>query len=345
MSKTNNSLLLVRGAQANIYELQNYLHLRSRFHLRVITSHHPLTPTLLPTTKLWSLTDLPLFPYRRQFFNRVLGGEQWLVGLARIAGESDILHTAETYTPYTHQAVELRRRGRVRKLVCTCWETIPHANEKFARLRRWKKEAYRYVDLFHTPTRRAKAALIKEGVPAKKIRVIPYGVDCTRFHPAPHRPSHPRQPLVLTVARQVPEKGLALFRQLSSEFASQARFMWVSDLPHSKLPALYRQADIFLLPSLATSTWEEQYGFALVEAMASGLPIVTTQTGAIPEVLGQAGLIVPSTSSALSEALNTLLLSSLKRRKLGHLARERALFHYDYLRAGRELAALYNKLA
>lgn len=281
---------LLRASHANEYELQNYSPIAKKHKIQVITSHHPLTKTSIPQIQLWSPTDLPNFPYRRQIFNRLFGGEQWLIGLNNIVKYGDIIHTAETYTPYTHQAVELKKRGVIKKLICTCWETIPHNNEKFAFLRRWKQEVYRYIDLFHTPTQRAANALIKEGVDRNKIKVIPYGVDTKTFCP-PRQKLKNKIPIILTVARRVPEKGLALWEQVREAVGGRAEFRWVSNHPYRDMPAVYQSADLFFFPSLTTPTWEEQYGMALVEAMACGLPIVASNTGAIPEVVGSQGLL------------------------------------------------------
>ena len=294
------TIYLIRGSHANEYELQNYYPLTDKLDIHLITTHSSLTPTNLPTIKLWSPADLPRFPYRRQILNRLIGGEQWLLGLEQLisryhvskhSNKSNImLHTAETYTPYTHQAVQLRKKGLIKKLICTCWETIPHNNEKFARLRRWKQEAYRYVDLFHTPTQRAANALIKEGVDQNKIKVIPYGVDTKIFCP-PRQKRKNKIPIILTVARRVPEKGLDIWEQVREAVGDKAEFRWVSNLPYRDMPAVYQSADLFFFPSLTTPTWEEQYGMALVEAMACGLPIVASNTGAIPEVVGSQGLL------------------------------------------------------
>ncbi len=175
-------IFLIRASHANSFELQNYAPIASSLNIKVITSGRPLTDLPMEGIPLWSPTDLPNFAFRRQILNRLVGGEQRIIGLEKYLSqcshvlehesrpESLILHTAETYTPYTHQAVQLRRANKIKKLVCTCWETIPHNNEKFSRLRQWKKEAYQYVDIFHTPTERAKVALIKEGVNPKKIK-------------------------------------------------------------------------------------------------------------------------------------------------------------------------------
>lgn len=333
---------LLRASHANEFELQNYKSIKD---LRAITSKHPLTKITLPSTKLWSPTDLPNFPYRRQILNRLIGGEQWLVGLENLVNTGDVLHTAETYTPYTHQAVKLRRKGAIKKLICTCWETIPHNNEKFARLRKWKREAYQYVDLFHTPTERAKEALITEGVDPKKIVVIPYGVDLTRFKPVKRKAN--QRPLVLTVARLEKEKGMEDLEQVASllpqydflvigrgSYVPHGANITVSQVPYTQIHNIYQRADVFFLPSRSTATWEEQYGMALVEAMACALPIVTTYTGAIPEVVGKAGVLTDEGNiQAMVEAITNVTKT--------RVGLERARSRYDSRKIAKQLLTLY----
>ncbi|EKD80686.1 MAG: hypothetical protein ACD_40C00037G0006 [uncultured bacterium] len=343
---------LLRVSHANEFELQNYAPIAKELDISVITSHHPLTSISLPHIPLWSPTDLPHFPFRRQLLNRLIGGEQWLLGLEKYLISKrhhelihDVIHTAETYTPYTHQAVRLRRKGIVKKLVCTCWETIPGNNEKFARLRKWKQEAYKYVDLFHTPTERAKQTLITEGVDPHKIIVIPYGVDLTKFHPSDLQGQSlkvKKKPVVLLVARPVYEKGIDIFHQVSDELSSIADFRLVSGAKYQQMPRIYQSADLFFLPSRTTSTWEEQYGMALVEAMACGLPIVTTSTGAIPEVIGDAGITYPVCDmDKMVKTTKDLLNNQAKLKYYSALSLARATRLYDSRKVALQLAKLY----
>ena len=341
---------LLRASHANEFELQNYVGIAQKLGITIISSHHPLTPISLPHQELWSPTDLPIFLFRRQLLNRAIGGEQWLLGLEKLflhernhvlIHDYTIIHTAETYTPYTHQAVKLRKRGLINKLVCTCWETIPHANEKFARLRKWKREAYQYIDLFHTPTLRAKQALVSEGVDPAKITLIPYGVDLSKFKPSKTQAKH-HKPVVIMVARPVREKGIEIFRVLASDLRNIADFRLVSHTHYAAMPAIYRSADIFFLPSQTTPTWEEQYGMSLIEAMASGLPIVTTESGAIPEVVGGAGLLSdPTDFTHLKSDLTRLISSSVMRAKYADLSLARASKLYDSRKVAMQLAQLY----
>jgi starch synthase len=348
---------LLRASHANEFELQNYKGIED---LQVVTSQHPLTDISLPSTKLWSPTDLPKFPFRKQILNRLIGGERWLVGLESLIDEKSnesihrtILHTAETYTPYTHQSVQLRKAGKIAKLICTCWETIPHNNEKFARLRKWKQDAYKYVDIFHAPTERAKQALIGEGVDPKKIIVIPYGVDLTRFKQV-KRPKNERK-VVLTIARLEKEKGMedieAVAKLLpqynfkvigSGSYVPQGKNITVKQVAYQKIHQEYQKADLFFLPSRTTPTWEEQYGMVLVEAMACGLPIVTTNTGAIPEVIGDAGITYQVCDvQSMAKTIKEILSSNAKLEDLSRLARARAKDRYDAKKVAIKLAKLY----
>ena len=364
-------IFLLRANHANAFELQNYVGLKGKFDLQVITSHHPLTALPLPSHALWSPTDLPAFPYRRQIMNRLFGGEQWLLGLKKHTLSKrhnelihDVIHTSETYTPYTHQAVQLRKQGRITKLVCTCWETIPHANEKFARLRAWKSEAYHYVDIFHVPTVRAKEALVAEGVDPVKIIVIPYGVDLNRFKPQSLRGDSLKACLrrqgtrktVLTVARLAKEKGMDTITQVAAQlpqydflvvgrgtYNPRGSNIKIRSVPYSDIHKVYQSADLFFLPSHSSATWEEQYGMALVEAMATGLPILAVGSGAIPEVLGNAGLTYEVEDvDKMVKTIRSLLTSPAKYQKYSSLSLAQAVARYDSRKITPKLAKLYD---
>ena len=333
-------IYLISASYANEYELQNYIPLLESHEIKVITSHHPLTHTTMSTVPLWSLTDLPMFPFRRQILNRLIGGEQWLFGLEKIVHKVDILHTAETYTPYTHQAVKLRKAGMIKKLICTCWETIPHNNESLTWLKKWKNEAYQYVDIFHVPTQCARKALINEGVEPSKIIVIPYGVSRERFQKVTTKIVN-KKPIVLTVARSVSDKGYDHYHTIINPIRSLADFRWVSNLSYDDVPTAFTEADIFFLPSQVSSTWEEQYGMVLIEAMMAGLPIVSTTSGAIPEVVGEAGLLsVPSDYEDMTNKLYSLISDPLRRAIYSQRSLKRSK-RYEVNRIAKKLVKLY----
>jgi glycosyltransferase involved in cell wall biosynthesis len=83
--------------------------------------------------------------------------------------------------------------------------------------------------------------------------------------------------------------------------------------------------DVLALPSLTRSTWKEQYGRVIGEAMACGLPVVGSDSGAIPEVIGNAGLVVKEgDAGALASAIERLIQNRDEAVQLRNRAIERA---------------------
>lgn len=114
---------------------------------------------------------------------------------------------------------------------------------------------------------------------------------------------------------------------------------------HDALPGLYRSFDVLVVPSISTSSWTEQFGRVAIEAMASGVPVVVSDAGSLPEVVGDAGVVVPEADAgALAEAIRglrddpTLRAASARRGLLR--ARD---FSWDRIAA--DQAALYRRVA
>ncbi len=95
--------------------------------------------------------------------------------------------------------------------------------------------------------------------------------------------------------------------------------------PGEQLPELYRSFDVVIVPSLSTPGWTEQFCRVAVEAMASGVPVIASDSGALPEVVGDAGLLVPpGDPAALRGALNVLASDPDRRIELGRRGRTRS---------------------
>ena len=117
-------------------------------------------------------------------------------------------------------------------------------------------------------------------------------------------------------------------------------------VPSVEMPAQYHNIDLLALPSLTRPNWKEQFGRVLVEAIASGVPVIGSSSGAIPGVIGDAGLIVPEgDTAALAAAIEKLrddgpLYAEFKRK-----GRARALAEYSHEGVAEKTAALYRELA
>lgn len=170
------------------------------------------------------------------------------------------------------------------------------------------------------------------GASPEKIRIIPNGIDPAKFYPAPAEAiAETGPPVVLTLARIYPLKGIDVllraarivldempevrFRilgevgdeeyhkqclQIVDEFKLAGNIDW--GVTRDPAPA-YRSANVFCLPSIS-----EGMPFSVLEAMFSGCPVVATQVGGVPEMLGGTGLVVsPRDSASMARALLSLL--------------------------------------
>lgn len=378
----NPSVAIVRGKFLNRFDMQSYDPLVGNFDLTAfgsLTSLH--TGFSFPTVRLMSPMDLPDFPYKMPILNRMLVDAHYLVGLEHKLMGFDLVHTAETYYHYTRQCLEAKRRGFVRKVISTVWETIPHNNEGIYGRREFKTRAIRELDHFIAVTRKAKEALVAEGADDRKITVIGAHVDTKKFHPVSTAavagdPKRRKQLTILFCGRLVPEKGIpdiltAMQMLAGNKKLSQYRLHWrfvgngslrkdieaasrlnlkswhstIETAKYNNMPEIYQHADIFVAPSKTSVYWEEQYGMALLEAQASGLPIVTTRSGGIPENVGGAAVLIrPGDAVSLSREIFSLITQPEKRRTMGKAARTRALHVHDVAVGAVKLSRLYERV-
>jgi glycosyltransferase involved in cell wall biosynthesis len=110
------------------------------------------------------------------------------------------------------------------------------------------------------------------------------------------------------------------------------RVIFLSQIPSTEMPTQYHEIDALAVPSLTLPNWKEQFGpRATVEAMASGVPVVGSDSGAIPDVIADAGLIVPEGDvDALATALHLLRTNPELRADLGARGRARVLAKYTH---------------
>ncbi len=357
-------IAIVRGAFLNPFELQNYYPLAEHNDIKVFSSLHPINSNIsLPLTKLPSPTDLPNFPFKYPILNRIFTDAHYLLGLENKISGSDIAHVAETYYHYTIQAIAAKKAGKVKKVISTVWEIIPKNNEGIRGRKHFKQLSYENIDHFIAITHLARKALLEEGVGETKITVIPMGINLNRFKPI-KKTKKTKTINILSVARLVSEKGIDdlvyAFENLSKKYPIKLTLVgdgplkyeyrhrsgiFFKSIPYSKIHMAYQQADIFCLASQPTKYWQEQYGMVLIEAMASGLPIATTTSGAIPEVCEDVALYSPPKNRlGLQSNLERLIANPELRDSMGKKSRRLALAKYNMIDISKKIQSLYQKV-
>ena len=323
---------------------------------------------LLEVATMWTAG----FPEPRTFALRVAGV------LAARAGEFDLVHDnqclgygllklpslglpiiATIHHPVrVDRELELAEAGWRRKISLRRWYAFTRMQEKVAR---------QLPEIITVSS--SSAAQITEymGVQPERIVTIPIGTDVHRYCPDPAVPRVPGR-IVTTASADSPLKGLDVLieafakvraehshahlvvvgkpkkdgptQRAIEEHGLAGSIQFTSGLSEDELIATLRSAEIACVPSRY-----EGFSLPAVEAMALGLPLVSTTGGALPEVTGPDGeatlAVPPGDAPALAAALNRLLADPQLRAKLGAAARERAVTRFTWRAAAIATADRY----
>ncbi len=236
-------------------------------------------------------------------------------------------------------------------------------------VRRLERGALRAAAAIYPCSTGAAGVLRRKGY-VGALRVLPLGVDITRFAPTETlAAASPRTGLRLAyVGRLVPEKGVdVVLRAMAGEpgwklevlgtgpeegtLRAQTTTLGIADrvaflgaVAQEDLPDAYRRADVLVVPSQVTPAWTEQFCRVAVEAMACGVPVVASNVGSLPEVVGDGGLLVPpGDPDALHAALQRLDDNEPLRRKLGAAGRDGSE-RFSWAAVGAAHASLYREV-
>ena len=125
-----------------------------------------------------------------------------------------------------------------------------------------------------------------------------------------------------------------------SYYISEKKPWWHLILDEADLPALYRGAALFMFPSLY-----EGFGLPVLEAMASGVPVIASSSGSLPEVVGNAGLLVnPLQTEEITQAMHRLLSDSQLREQLIQLGLERVR-HFSWTSSALKTLNVYKSVS
>jgi len=237
---------------------------------------------------------------------------------------------------------------------------------------RWfmEKPAVRRAQHIIMPSRATQQEFIQHyGVSPTRTSLVYLGIDVPRFSELPTQSEACRQlglplgmPILLYVGFSTPRKGVEFLAQALRMMELPARLVMVGKwearyqerfldalgearsrvhvvgyVPDAQLLTYFAAADAFVFPSLL-----EGFGIPLVEAMAAGLPVVTTMGGSAGEVVGEAGLVVPpADSAALASALDRIVRDRDLARRLSHAGKGRVQALFDERRMATEIESIY----
>lgn len=293
-------------------------------------------------------------------------------GLGRLIREvrPHIFHIdEEPYNLSTFLAMKLARRHGVKALFFTWQNLYRQLPPPFNLI-----EQYNYASAHWAlaGSEGAKDVLLKKGF-SKPVSVIPqFGVDPVLYSPGgTSARSVPTSSFNIGYAgRMISAKGLVLLleavRGLSGDWHltligegplknklrrdadSQGIGGRVSFAPYvrsEEMPAHLRALDVLVLPSLTTPAWKEQFGRVLVEAMACGVPVIGANSGEIPNVIGDAGLIFPEGSvDNLRQALTQVMSDAGLRASMARQGRERALALFTQAKIAQDTYEVYTRM-
>lgn len=261
--------------------------------------------------------------------------------------EPDVIQVEEDAASPAAAAVRRIGRRLRRPYVLFVQESLPVSRGFFDRRRRGRtlQDAAGLIAANHL------ALALADGDEARPQLVAPQlGLTLPA---AAARPAE--RPLAIGFAgRLVPEKGLDLLMRacvkihgswtltvagsgpaqeeleaLAERLGIASRVTWLGALTRARLAEVWPRLDCIACPSRATPQWIEVVGRTPMEAMAHGIPAVVTRTGALPEVVGDGGIVVDEEDVAgLAQALERLCTDPAERARLGAQARQRVLREY-----------------
>lgn len=281
----------------------------------------------------------------------------------------DIVHIdEEPYNLASFLALRAARRFRARTVLFT-WQNI---------LRRYPPpfswfQSYVLRHCDHAICGNAEAAgVLRARHYAGPLSVIPqFGIDPALFAPAAGEKPSGSPFRIGFIGRFVEEKGPAVLLAAAAglegnwelhllgsgplrdrlqaqavELGIASRVYFDAPCASVDMPAYFRTLDLFVLPSLTRPNWKEQFGRVLVEAMACQVPVVASDSGEIPNVIGDAGLLFPENNrEALCAHISALYRDPARRRAMGERGRRRVLEHYTQERIARDTYRVYQKVA
>jgi len=246
------------------------------------------------------------------------------------------------------------------------------SRKKINKIKKWysfirmQKEVARQLSHIVTVSECSKIDIAQEfSINLSKFRVVPNGINKEFFYPV-HNASRPENSIIVTNSADTPLKGLRYLLEAVSQIRKKQSVqltvigepkkngtikklvaeLGVGDIVHftgrienEEFAGYYSKATVAVVPSLY-----EGFGLPAAEAMACGVPLITTSGGALPEVVGDAGIIVPpADASALAKEIMFLFGNPDQRKKMAQAGIERVDSIFNWSKAAGEMVEVYRE--
>ena len=297
--------------------------------------------------------------------------------------QPDVVHIdEEPYNLATFQAMRAARRAAARSVVFSWQNLRRHYPPPFSWMERY---VLSHADALLTGNSEGVDMWRTKGYRGPIEVVPQFGVDPEIFYRIERRTRQSKPSVLLRrsarrpsregmvigyIGRLVPQKGVDVLLEAVTRLdgpwelrilgsgPEQDRLekmaQWLSVLPRvtfdmpipsTRMPYYYSGLDVLVLPSRTQPNWKEQFGRVLIEAMACGVVVVGARSGAIPEVIGDAGLTFAEGDLAdLRAQLQVLLDDPVRRQELAQRGRQRVLENYTQTQVAIRTVEIYRQV-
>jgi glycosyltransferase involved in cell wall biosynthesis len=297
-------------------------------------------------------------------------------GLGKIVRltKPDLVHIdEESYSFVTFQAMIIARRLSVPAIFFN-WQNI---HKRYP----WPFSAFERFNISHAAAAiagnaDAKDVLVRKGCSIPLYIIPQFGVDPDDFRKIDATNvkialfGNANVRVVGYGGRLVEEKGVLLLVEAFPHLSKSARLLFIGEGPmknlilkravelgvadrvclldrisSTEMPRYLSCLDCLVLPSFTCPNWKEQFGRILTEAMACGVPVIGSDSGEIPRVIGHAGIVFPEGNvGLLAAALDRVLRQPTLRQRLAGLGRRRVLQHFTQREIARKTIEVYRSI-
>jgi glycosyltransferase involved in cell wall biosynthesis len=299
----------------------------------------------------------------------------WYPGLAKIIRQvrPDILHIEEEhYSFVTYLAIRLAKKYNVKCLFVSLQNIYKTYPFPFSWIEKYNMKN---ADCAVAVSDEIRDVLVRKGLGKELIPVIPYGVDHLMYRKTESQKLKSKLGLdsftIGYTGRFVKEKGIIDLLQAVSRINNKFSLLLigsgklrhkikvegkrlgllekikiVDSVSSSQVPYYLNCMDCLVLPSLTTKKWKEQFGRVLTEAMSCETPVIGSDSGEIPNVISDCGLVFKEGDvEDLSSKIKLLINNSGLREELAKKGRQRVLEKFTQEKVAQETYKIYRKIA